>query len=88
MTFEGTLLNSSKHVQLPPEIIPLKNLINVSVVTELEQWKTKHIFPASLANSFAVSVFPTLTSVLHNVLTAAAGALIAWAIGKLRTSFA
>lgn len=37
---------------------------------------------------FAASVLPVLTSVLHNVLTAAAGALIAWAIGKLRTSFA
>ena len=37
---------------------------------------------------FAASVFPMLTSVVHNVLTAAAGALIAWAIGKLRASFA
>ena len=37
---------------------------------------------------FAVSVLPMLASVVHNVLTAAAGALIAWAIGKLRTSFA
>ena len=36
---------------------------------------------------FAASVFPMLTSVLYNVLTAAAGALIAWAIGQLRTSF-
>ena len=37
---------------------------------------------------FAASVLPALTNVLYNVLTAAAGALIAWAIGKLRTSFA
>lgn len=37
---------------------------------------------------FAASVLPMLAGVLHNVLTAAAGALIAWAIGKLRTSFA
>lgn len=37
---------------------------------------------------FAASVLPVLTSALYNVLTAAAGALIAWAIGKLRTSFA
>ena len=37
---------------------------------------------------FSASVFPMLASVLHNVLTAAAGALVAWAIGKLRTSFA
>ena len=37
---------------------------------------------------FAASVLPMLTSVLHNFLTAAAGALVAWAIGKLRISFA
>jgi hypothetical protein len=37
---------------------------------------------------FAASVLPTLTGVLHNLLTAAAGALIAWALSKLRTSFA
>jgi hypothetical protein len=37
---------------------------------------------------FAASVLPMLTSVLYNVLTAAAGALIAWAISRLRTSFA
>ena len=37
---------------------------------------------------FVASVFPMLTSVLYNVLAAAAGALIAWAISKLRTSFA
>lgn len=62
MTFDGTLLNSSKHVQLPPETNPLKNLIKVSVVIEFEQWKTKHIFPTSLAASFVVSVFPALTA--------------------------
>ena len=37
---------------------------------------------------FVASVLPALTNVLYNVLTAAAGAFIAWAIGKLRTSFA
>ena len=37
---------------------------------------------------FAASVLPMLTNVLHNVLTAAAGALIAWTISRLRTSFA
>jgi hypothetical protein len=37
---------------------------------------------------FAASVLPALTNVLHNFLTAAAGAFIAWTIGKLRTSFA
>ena len=37
---------------------------------------------------FAASVLPVFVNVLHSVLTAAAGALIAWAIGKLRTSFA
>jgi hypothetical protein len=37
---------------------------------------------------FAASVLPTLTSVLYSLLTAAAGALVAWVISKLRTSFA
>jgi hypothetical protein len=37
---------------------------------------------------FVASVLPMLTSVLHNLLTAAAGALIAWTFGKLRTGFA
>ena len=36
---------------------------------------------------FAASVFPTLTSVLHTVLTAAATALIGWVIGKLHANF-
>jgi hypothetical protein len=37
---------------------------------------------------FAASVLPMLTSVLHNLLTAVAGALVAWTLSKLRTSFA
>ena len=37
---------------------------------------------------FAASVLPMLTSALYNVLAAATGALIAWAISRLRTSFA
>jgi hypothetical protein len=37
---------------------------------------------------FAASVLPMFASVLHNLLTAAAGALIAWTLSKLRTSFA
>ena len=37
---------------------------------------------------FVASVLPMLTSVLYDVLTAVAGALIAWTISSLRTSFA
>jgi len=32
---------------------------------------------------FAASVLPMLTNVLHNLLTAAVGVLIAWAIGRM-----
>jgi len=37
---------------------------------------------------FAATVLPCLTSALHNILIAATGALITWALGKLRTQFA
>jgi len=47
-----------------------------------------HIWYQLMFDFFVASVLPALTSILHNLLTAAAGALVAWAIGKLRTSFA
>ena len=47
-----------------------------------------HIWYQLMFEFFAASVFPVFVNVLHSVLTAAAGALIAWTLGKLRTSFA
>ena len=56
--------------------------MTVNCLTQLHAWYQL------MFEFFAASVLPTLTSVLHNLLTAAVGALIAWAIGRLRTSFA
>ena len=56
--------------------------MTVNCLTQLHTWYQL------MFEFFAASVLPTLTSVFHNVLTAAVGALIAWAIGRLRTSFA
>jgi len=56
--------------------------MTVNCLTQLHTWYQL------MFEFFAASVLPTLTSVLHNLLTAAAGALIAWTLGKLRTSFA
>ena len=56
--------------------------MTVNCLTQLHTWYQL------MFEFFAASVLPMLSSVLYNVLTAAAGALIAWAIGRLRTNFA
>jgi hypothetical protein len=51
-------LNSSKQLQAPAEISPLKNLAMECVLRPSEQLNTTHYIANALAKSLVLSVFP------------------------------